>query len=147
MTVAELRRKVDDLERKVRDLESEKEQRAKALIPDAPPKWVLKAARKALNKARTWRSYYDVLTAYYGLKRLSAVVVPSIPEGTIARYDANLLVNPTVETRAKTMNDQTALHEFFHHLFYSTRHTHEGEGEQELADTFAEECLRREQEP
>ena len=142
MTIRELRAKVEDLERKVRDLEAV----PKAVILDVPPKWVLQAARAGLNKTGNWEGYYDVLTNFYGIHSLNAVIDTTLDQGIAAQYDARYLINPTVQCRTKTMSDNTAIHEFFHHLFYSTRHKHEGEGEQRLADAFAIECLRREKE-
>ena len=111
------------------------------MIVDIPPAWVVRAARARLNAPNgNWEDYYAVLCAWYSVPTLKAKVNPAISPNTIAQYTYGTNL---VESRAKTFRESTALHEFFHYMVDQTRRTHYGEAEQALADSFAEECLKR----
>ena len=112
------------------------------------PLWVLKAARANLYRTGRWVDYYHVLTAFYGIPPVEGVVVnPEIPKGlptnTIAWYTHR---TKTVSTAVPNMSEQTALHEFFHHLVDEVCGSFipDREAEDRLADSFATTVLNLE---
>ncbi|OLD02446.1 MAG: hypothetical protein AUJ07_08635 [Crenarchaeota archaeon 13_1_40CM_3_53_5] len=106
---------------------------------EPPPAWVLRAARARLNRTHKWSAYFDVMSVYYDIAPVKALVNPQLGSKIVAQYSSTPA--PLIESKAETMSEQTALHEFFHHLFHQRRRRHSGEGEQALADQFAMECL------
>ena len=114
-------------------------------IPDIPLKWVLVAARNRINRTGSWGDYYSVLCEYYGVPPIDATVNPNIGPKTIARFVPT--PEPKIESRERTMDHITGLHEFGHYLFWKKRGYNAGEAEQALCDSFAEACLKRETSP
>ena len=141
--VLALRRIEKLLERQHASQEETRDKMTQVLADDSvevPPGWVLRAARANMKRnGHSWESYFDVLTSWYGIPSVRAVVNPSIKP--YAHYLPGSLL---IETRDKVVPDAAALHEFFHHLWSCKRGVYAGEAEQAMADAFAAECIKRE---
>jgi hypothetical protein len=106
---------------------------------DLPPRFILKAAKRALTKTNFWSSAYNILSAYYGLPKLGAYInAAMVPKDAIACYYAT---SNSTYAKDKAMSDYTGLHEFAHHLC-AKRLSIGGEAEQQFCDVFAEEVSK-----
>lgn len=116
------------------------------MIPDIPPKWVIQAARTSLNKHGNYQEYYSVLCAYYQVKFLNANInrekCKSLGENVIACYCVEVNRH-VVYTKENSMSENTALHEFFHHLTHQLNLNVESKAAEILCDSFAKAVIHK----
>ncbi len=113
------------------------------MIPDIPPKWIIEAAREALDTKNHWVDYYDVLSEYYGIAIVKAYNNPKkVSETAIASYYPSDNP-PTIYGGKDDYAEVTALHEFFHHLASEKELEYSKVKSEALANSFSREIIRR----
>ena len=85
---------------------------------DVPPRWIMIAAKKTMKETNRWSDCYDVLAAYYGVRKVTARVDPErVSDSAIACYVKHGPgEEPMIYTKESQVSSNVAFHEFGHHL-------------------------------